>query len=232
MKVINTRPATDAEPFTAAIRAAGAEPILSPVMAIEFRDEAAPVEPGEALAFTSANGVRAFARANASRRPRVFAVGGATAEEARRAGFADVETADGDVDSLAALVAGSKVPLKILHLAGSDRAGDLIAALAARKVSARRLVLYDAIPATDLAPEARAALVTEPQNCAVGLFSPRSAALFFVLATRAGIEARLSGATLLAFGDAVAAAARADRWGAVKIAYERRLEAMTALISA
>jgi uroporphyrinogen-III synthase len=232
MKVINTRPAPDADAFTAAIRRAGAEPILSPVMAIRFRDESAAVEPGEALAFTSANGVRAFARANPDRRLSVFAVGTATADEARRAGFAAVATAAGDVDSLAALIAGTKGPLQILHFAGSDRAGDLAAALASRGIPARRLVLYDALPAAALSPEARAALASEAQNCAVGLFSPRSAALFYAQAVRAGVEERLSKATLLAFSEAVAAAALPDRWRRVKIARDRTLDAMSALIGA
>jgi uroporphyrinogen-III synthase len=230
VKVINTRPAPDADAFTEAIRAAGAEPVLSPVMAIRFRDSLAPVEADEALAFTSANGVRAFVCANRGQRPKAFVVGAATAEEARRAGFADIETAGGDVESLAARISASKAPLRILHLAGSDRAGDLVAALAAKGVEARRLVLYDAIPAVDLTPEARLALSDEPQNCAVGLFSPRSAALFYAQIVRAGLEDRLSYATLLAFSDAVAAAALRERWGAVRIAADRSLAAMAALI--
>jgi uroporphyrinogen-III synthase len=232
MIVINTRPASDAAAFTAAIEAAGAVPILSPVMAIRFRDEAATVVDGEALTFTSANGVRAFARANPARRPKVFAVGEATAREAARAGFTDVATADGDVGSLANLIAETKGYTKIVHLAGSDRAGDLVAALAARGVEARRLVLYDAFPAADLSEEARLALSAEPRNCAVGLFSPRSAALFYAQTVRAGVEDRLSEATLLAFSDAVAAAALPDRWRTVKIASTRTPESMAALINA
>lgn len=232
MKVINTRPAPDAAAFTAAISAQGAEAILSPVLAIRFRDAPASVDGDEALAFTSANGVRAFARANPVQRPKAFAVGAATADEARRAGFADIETAGGDVDTLAELIANSKGPLRILHLAGSDRAGDLVTALAARGVPARRVVLYDAVPEVDLTPEARLALTAEPQNCAVGLFSPRSAALFGAQAARAGVEDRLSRATLLAFSDAVADAALRGRWGAVKIAPRRSLDAMAALIRA
>lgn len=232
VKVINTRPAPDADAFTAAIRAAGAEAVLSPVMAIRFRDEAAPVEEGEALAFTSANGIRAFARASPQRRQKIFAVGDATAEEARRLGFSAIETADGDVNSLAALIAATKGSLKILHLAGSDRAGDLVAALASRGVPARRLVLYDAVPAADLSAAARAALAAEPRECAVGLFSPRSAALFYAQSVRGGVEDRLSEATLLALSEAVAAAALPDRWRTVKIAGERTLDAMAALIRA
>lgn len=232
IKVINTRPPPDADTFTQAILAAGGQPILSPVMAIRFRDVKAPVEADEALAFTSANGVRAFARANAGQRPKAFAVGAATADEARRAGFADIATADGDVESLAELVANAKISMKILHLAGSDRAGDLVAALTVRGVAARRLVLYDAIPEADLTPHARLALSAEPENCAVGLFSPRSAALFIAQIRRAGLEDRLPCATVLAFSGAVAAAAQPERWRAVKIAAERSPSAMAALVGA
>mgnify|MGYP002789022566 CR=1 FL=1 len=228
MKVINTRPSPDADAFSEAILAAGAEVILSPVMTIRFHASAAPVAPGEALAFTSANGVRAFARANPARSAPVFAVGAATADEARRAGFRDVQAAMGDVESLAELIAASKIPMRILHLAGTERAGDLVAALAEKGVAARRLVLYDAVPEADLSDAARAALLENAADCAVGLFSPRSAALFFAQAGRAGVEQRLSAATLLAFSDAVAAAALPDRWGAVKIAAARTIEAMAA----
>jgi uroporphyrinogen-III synthase len=232
MLVINTRPSPDADAFSDAIRACGAAVILSPVMKIDFRGGAAPVAPGEALAFTSANGVRAFARANADRAAPVFAVGAATADEARRAGFISVRAAEGDVESLADLISKTKGTTAVLHLAGSDRAGDLFAALADRGVAARRLVLYDAVPEAQMSAAARAALSESPADCAVGLFSPRSAALFFAQAGRAGLEDRLSMATLLAFSDAVAAAALPDRWGRVKIARERTLGAMAALISA
>jgi uroporphyrinogen-III synthase len=232
MKVINTRPAPDADAFSAAIRAAGGEVILSPSMTISFRDEKAPVGPGEALAFTSANGVRAFARVTPDRSPPVFAVGAATADEARRAGFQDIAVAGGDVDSLAALIAASKRPFSVLHVAGSDRAGDLVAALAERGVPARRQVLYEAVPAPHLSPQARIALATEPENCAVALFSPRSAALFFAQTVADGLEGRLARATLLALSPAVAAAALQARWGRVKIASARSADAMAGLIDA
>ncbi len=232
MKVINTRPSPDAEAFSAAIRARGATPVLSPVMAIHFREGPAVVLPDEALAFTSANGVRAFARANADRGFHAFAVGEATADEARRVGFAGVTTAGGDVESLASLIAVTKGSLQVLHLAGSERSGDLVAALGVLGVAARRLVLYDAAPVANLADEARGLLASEPENCAVGLFSPRSAALFFAQAVRAGVEGSLSGATLLALSDMVAAAALSDRWGHVKIASARTVEALLDLIRA
>ena len=109
---------------------------------------------------------------------------------------------------------------------------DLVAALGAKGVAARRLVLYDAVPVAELSAEARAALAENAAECAVALFSPRSAALFFAQVVRAGLEEQLSAATLLAFSDAVAAAAIPDRWKTVKIAPARTLDAMAALIRA
>lgn len=230
MKVINTRPYPDAGPFTKAIERRGAMAIPSPVMEIRFRDEEVRAGPDEALAFTSANGVRAFARLNPLRAMPVFAVGAATADAARQAGFVDVATAGGDVESLTMLIADAKRQFSILHFAGAERAGDLVAALRARGVEARRQVIYDAVPIADMALQAQAALLGEPSNCAVGLFSPRSAQLFLAQAAMAGAMTALSEVRLLALSPAVAAAAEKVRWGAVLIAHQPTLPALAGLI--
>lgn len=230
MFVINTRPHPDSDIFAALVRSAGAVSVASPVMAIRYRDDPVAAGPGEALAFTSSNGVRAFARASSARNHQVYAVGEATAEEARRAGFSAVAAAGGDVESLAELITASKSTRPVLHLAGSDRAGDLVAALGARGVAARRLVIYDAVPVLDLSDETRRTLTSTPEKTAVALFSPRSAALFFAQIGRAGLEPSLKGARLLALSDAVAAAALQERWGRADIAKDRSVEAMAALL--
>ncbi|HOP18912.1 MAG TPA: hypothetical protein PK585_02440, partial [Amphiplicatus sp.] len=60
MRIIVTRPAPDAEAFAALARAAGFEPVFSAVMTIDFGKAAPSLNGVGALAFTSANGVRAF----------------------------------------------------------------------------------------------------------------------------------------------------------------------------
>jgi uroporphyrinogen-III synthase len=72
-----------------------------------------------ALAFTSANAVRAFAGLEARRDLPVFAVGGATAEAARAAGFGAVEDAAGDVQALADHLIARR-PGRILHPAAAE----------------------------------------------------------------------------------------------------------------
>jgi uroporphyrinogen-III synthase len=232
MKVIVTRPSPDAEAFAAEISRLGAEPILSPVMAIRIRKAPVDLEGIGALAFTSANGVRAFCANSSDRDCPVFAVGEATAAAVRAAGFADVRAASGDVESLAALIAEAKPSLSVLHLAGSERAGDLAALLAESGVAARRAVLYDAEKIARFSPEAEEALAKNPRDAAVVLFSPRSARLFLEQAASAGLTEKLRDALALCLSAEVAAALGGSAWRRIEIAAERTGEAMAQLVVA
>ncbi|MDP3634059.1 uroporphyrinogen-III synthase [Phenylobacterium sp.] len=172
-KIWITRAQPAAEATAARVRALGHEPFVAPLLAVQ------PVEGVEvdlrgvcALAFTSANGVRAFIEATPERSLRVFAVGAATAQAVRAAGFKNVLSADGDVEALAEGIAARKRDLKgcVLHPGAAEPAGDLVGALEAHGIEARRLVLYDTGPA-ELTAEELAAL---PEIDAVLLHSPKA----------------------------------------------------------
>lgn len=232
MKIIITRPSPHAETFAAEVRRFGAEPVLSPVMAIRHRRVDIDLDGIVALAFTSANGVRAFAANSPRRDIAVFAVGAATAAAARMEGFDCVRSAGGDVESLAELISLSKPTRIVLHLAGSERAGDLIATLARKAVAARRAVIYDAVATDDLSAEAKAALAADGANSAVVFFSPRSARLFLAQAATAGLSARLAEAAAFCLSAEVAIAAGAGRWAAIDIAATRDVDGVLALVGA
>lgn len=173
-KIWITRAEPAAEATAARVRALGHEPFVAPLLAVQ------PVEGVEvdlrgvcALAFTSANGVRAFIEATPERSLRVFAVGAATAQAVRAAGFKNVLSADGDVEALAEGIAARKRDLKgcVLHPGAAEPAGDLVGALEAHGVEARRLILYDTTPA-ELSADQLAIL---PEIDAVLLHSPKAA---------------------------------------------------------
>lgn len=231
MKIIVTRPSPDAERFAAELARIGADPALSPVMAILRRDSAIDFEGAGAFAFTSANGVRAFAALSDVRTLPVFAVGPVTAEAAREAGFAGVSTANGDVESLAAFISQSKPASTVLHFAGSEQAGDLVEALARKGVKARRTVIYDAVEIEDLAPEAAATLADPGEKPAVVFFSPRSARLFLAQVKRAALQGRLKDCLALCLSDEIAAVIRAEKWSAIRVASSRGGEAMLRLVA-
>jgi uroporphyrinogen-III synthase len=109
----------------------------------------------------------------------VFAVGAATAQSARAAGFKLVLSADGNVEALAEGIGQRRGELRgaVLHPGAVDLAGDLVGALEALNVEARRLTLYETLP-LQVEAEAAARLVTSD---AVLLHSPRAAQVLAAL---------------------------------------------------
>jgi uroporphyrinogen-III synthase len=191
MKLLVTRPAPDAGPLADLLVAAGHTVQLEPLLTIRFRDAAALELDGvTGLLFTSANGVRAFAALTDRRDIAAFAVGDRTAALAREQGFDRVESADGDVPALATLVTGHRKPEDgvLLHVAGSEVAGDLAGQLEAAGFTVRRAVLYDAEPVTELSAATRAVLANGTLD-GVLLFSPRTARQFASLMRQSGLRA-------------------------------------------
>lgn len=149
LKIWITRAQPGADATAARVRALGHEPFVAPLLAVRMLDGVQIDLTGvKALAFTSANGLRAFAEACSDRSLRVFAVGSATAQAAKDAGFRRVLSADGDVNALAEGIAArrSEIGGIVLHPGAAELAGDLAGALERAKVEVRALTLYDTVP--------------------------------------------------------------------------------------
>lgn len=151
-----TRAEPGAARTAARLRDMGFEPIVAPLLAIENLTPPVPdLAPFAAVAFTSVNGVSAFAALTPRRDIPVFAVGDATAQAAHDAGFADVRSAAGDLHTLARLIAGAVANADVLVPQAESPAGDFTAALAAagaRNVSIQSLTVYRAIATSAAAP--------------------------------------------------------------------------------
>jgi len=146
LKVAITRALPGAETTARRLRARGAVPVLAPLLTIAPRPFDADVADAQALAFTSAAGVRRFAEGSERRDLPAFAVGAASAAAARAAGFTNVQSADGDVAALARLARALLDPARgpVLHISGAHVAGDLVGALTEAGFSAERRVAYEA----------------------------------------------------------------------------------------
>jgi len=148
-KIWITRAQPGADVTAERVRAMGHDAVVAPLLEVRLLPEATVDLSGVvALAFTSANGVRAFADKSGERALKVFAVGAATALAARKAGFKSVLSADGDVLALAEGIAARRNELRgvVLHPGAFDLAGDLVGALEKHRVEARRLTLYETVP--------------------------------------------------------------------------------------
>lgn len=209
MRILLTRPREDSEKLAGRLEAMGHQVTIEPVIAISFESDASiDLEGVQALIFTSANGVRAFAQRSPTRDLPAFAVGDATAAAAHEFGFTHVESAGGDVTDLARLVRENLRAQNgaLLHAAGSVVAGDLASLLGEVGFAVRRTVLYRADPLESLSAETTAALGAG-QIDVITFFSPRSASIFADLVRKAGLESVCASIVMVGLSPAVATAA-------------------------
>lgn len=159
MRVWVTRTQPHAEATAERIRSLGHEPVVAPVLEVRFLDPAIDTDGIDALAFTSRNGVRSFARLSAQRDLPVFTTGEATADTAREVGFGDVSTAKGGVEDLAALIVRRASARTVLWPAPIEPAGDLVGLLESAGVKATAVPAYETRSASIQAPVANCVLI-------------------------------------------------------------------------
>lgn len=191
MLLLVTRPEPDATLQAERLAARGHEPVLAPLLAIEFAtDMPLELDGAQALIVTSRNALRALAShrdlATSLRLP-LFAVGEATAKAATDLGFAEVTSGPGSGEGLSRLIADALSPTDgaLVHLAGETVAFDLKSALQAKGFALRHPVLYRAVAATRL-PESALTLLNAGKLDGAILMSPRTAAIFAALVVRHG----------------------------------------------
>jgi uroporphyrinogen-III synthase len=167
LRVWVTRTRPGAERTAERLRALGHEPLIEPVLEVRLLDAPLDVEGAGALAFSSPNGVAAFAARTKQRDLPAYAVGATTAAALSDLGFADVRSADGDVNDLIRLISAARPPGTVLHVAGRPLTGDLAGALAAAGLSSRVATLYETTGRPFAAPEADAVLAHSPHGARV-----------------------------------------------------------------
>lgn len=156
---------TRAEPGASATAARvadmGFQPLVLPLIeTVDLQVDPEDLAADGPLAFTSANGVRAFARLSPRRSGPVYVVGAATAAAARAAGFCDVIEGAGDVEALADRILADAPAGEILHASAREPAGDLTGRLVAAGRPARRVALYAARDTQPAGTDLQAALAS------------------------------------------------------------------------
>jgi uroporphyrinogen-III synthase len=233
MHALITRPQDDAKPLAEALAAKGIDCTIEPLLQIvPIEDTAIHLDNVQALLFTSANGVRAFAAKSDRRDLKVLAIGEGSAAAARETGFTEVESAGGDVAALATLVIDRLDPKAgaVFHAAGSVLAGDLKGRLEQAGFEVRRMALYESKTAEGFSPETRMNLTLGGIDLVL-LFSPRTAKTFARLWAEAG-QPNLGKVTALCLSAAVAREIAELHWQRIEIAERPDQPAMLALAEA
>jgi uroporphyrinogen-III synthase len=235
MRLLVTRPEPDAGREAEVLAALGHEPVLAPLLVIEFSgDVPLELEGAQALIATSRNALRALAshpaRDEALKLP-LLAVGDATAGEAHSLGFADVTIGPGTGPKLVELILHEFEPVRgaLVHLSGDMLAFDVKAALEREGFAVRRFVLYRAVPASAF-PDQALSLLKAGQVDGVILMSPRTAKTFAGLVTRHGVVTQAKDLVCYCLSESVAEAA-ASVSGEMRVAARPREEDVLALLN-
>lgn len=218
-RALLTRPREEADALVAALAARGIGAQVEPMMEIHFHDGTPDLGGAQAVLCTSANGVRALARASRERELPLLAVGDATAARARALGFTAVESAGGHSADLARLAADRLQPHhgRLVHVRGSEVAGDLGGELRERGFAVECCILYEARPVAALSTATTVALVAGEIDFAL-FFSPRTAAIFTRLAAAAGVVYACETMAALSISAAADAALGATCWRERRVA--------------
>lgn len=234
MRLLVTRPEEDAQVTAALLAQRGIEAVIEPLVSI--RIIAGPnlnLAGVQALLVTSANGVRAFCSREERRDLRVLAVGDASARAARAAGFTEVESAGGDVLTLAHLVEKRLIPQagELVHVAGTKVAGDLGGMLAAAGFRYRREVLYEQATADNIGADTER-MLRQGELEGVLFFSPRTGAAFVRLLREEGLEASTARMVAFCLSRAVVEKISDLKWRDVRVAAEPTQDALLAQVDA
>lgn len=220
--VLITRSIGDAAPYADKVRARGWEAMMEPMLRIEPVGILPDIAPYDALVFTSAHAVDAFAAQSPHRNIPVFTVGDSTADHARGAGFENVTSAAGDANDLKELLE-REAPEKILYLRGDDVAQEFDGIDSA--------VVYKAHPVEKFTESCFDALRSgRIRN--VMFFSARGGAAFVDLCRASGLEGAVSGIKALCISGAVLESVSVLPWSATRIAASPSRAAMLALLDA
>lgn len=216
-KVLITRPEADSVILAEQVRAMGAEPIIAPMMTIRVLETDLPdLQQYDALAFTSANGVQAFAEKCDVRTHKCFCVGGETAARARAEGFTTIYEAGGKAESLADLVI-SKRPKRILYCAPEHKAYPFLDRLRENGVLCEEVVLYTAEQIRRIPDGVKAMIDGNDIDFAL-FFSKRTVEIFMELAEQSGCTPALNSIKALCLSDGVVQSAQAGLWARTYVA--------------
>jgi uroporphyrinogen-III synthase len=187
VKVLVTRPLAKARLLGEKLAAKGHHPLVCPLLQINHLHPQLALKDYAALAFTSANGVEAVGGEIADYAGKLFAVGEKTAHGLRQLGLSP-QVSGGGVEALGDLIIKNHGPTRgaLLHLAGADTAGDLLAHLNAAGINAQRLVVYRAVALQNLPGEVKKAIESKEIDAAL-FYSARTAATFKALVSATGL---------------------------------------------
>jgi uroporphyrinogen-III synthase len=188
MRLLVTRPGSQADVFAGELRALGHEPIIDALLTCRPLDfDSAALLTADELAVTSVNALRALERSGSLSRALqipLHCVGLETARQAQGLGFVSVASVSETAEALAGqLISTLDRNAKVVHVAGEHRAYDLAGALSREGLCCCTLTVYS-MEASEQFDSKTRELLKSGRLDGVILMSPRTAEVFLTLCRR------------------------------------------------
>lgn len=182
--IIVTRAEPGASETVERLKALGRRPVLAPMLSLrELTDEPIPDSKDiSGVVFTSANGVRTYAKRRADRRLPAWCVGPATAQAAREEGFEAVHESAGNAVDLAEFIT-TRMPAPdrpLLHVANAAAGGTLQKTLESKGYRTVFSPIYEMLPAQSF-PDAVSNLFNQDTQSIILAYSEKGAKAFAAL---------------------------------------------------
>ncbi len=243
MRVLVTRPEPGAGKTADLLRRRGHDPVVLPLsrtVALSDNGHDLNTTPASALAVTSAAALRHWRACgidSARLALPVYAVGEATGEAARDAGFRDVRIGGGTGSDLAETIIGDRVAGRLaptrdhplLYVAGRVRLGGFEAAISAVELPLEVVEIYD-IEEISYSTDFVLRHFSTEDAVAVLFYSRNAAALFFRLLSDANARKCMKNSVFLCIGDQVAAALPKRLASQIRIAAAPREDDLLSLL--
>jgi len=227
-----TRPEPDAQLTAHRMHAIGLHAVLAPLLEMHLLPAQLPdSQLLGAIAFTSANAIRAMQQTNqfdALLHLPVFCVGDRTADFATAAGFENVTSANGDFGDLVSLLSKQEFNQAVFYPTAAHVSGDLAQALSPFNLPVLCLPIYEMRAVKSLPPDVVAMLKSD-EISAVSLYSRRTAEIFCSLVDDVLSKRSRTKITALCLSENVAAPMITHHFNRVCLADYPSEEAMMAL---
>ena len=214
MRVVITRAENEARGMAKAVEGLGCEPLVAPMLDINYPETEIDLEGVQGVVVTSSNAVRALEKGTEIRDIPLYCVGPQSRKNAEAAGFINVSNSFGGVKNLPVFVRREADPTKgpIVYLHGGNLTGNPLQDLANMGFKVRGKKVYSAGPVDKLPDNVREAFEGSEIPEFVTLFSIRTYKLFRSAMQNEGLLPKLKDTTAVCISPAVADFAREIRW--------------------
>ncbi|MCH2038027.1 MAG: uroporphyrinogen-III synthase [Rickettsiales bacterium] len=227
------RPKEDAEQTVEQLSAIGIRSVMSPLLTIipcpdsvsKWREVAK--DSIELLIVTSANAIRMFADITDDRDLPLVTVGSNTAEIAKKLGFKNVQSADGNIENLKDFILEQyKEPTgAFVYLCGTVVSDDSTAFLRDKNYSASSIEVYEALPVKKIDP----VIINDLKNGvidAILFHSARTAEIFSQIVKKAKLKEQFKSISIFCISQKVADEVASFEWKKVYVAASPNGDAM------